>query len=181
MTRASSPLTLEFILLGLLEQHPLHGYDLFRELNAIRGIRLIWNLKQSMLYALLDKLEADGLLQGLLIQGEARPSRREYSLTGEGRRAFGSWLQTPVEHGRDMRQDFLARLYFASRVGTETALTLIDLQRQTCTRWLADMQTQYEAVDRQVMYDRFVLSFRIHQIEAMLTWLEVCKQDLMET
>jgi PadR family transcriptional regulator, regulatory protein AphA len=178
MPRLSAPLTLEYILLGILDQRPLHGYDLYRELNAIDGIRLIWNLKQSMLYALLEKLEAEGLLEGQLITGEARPSRREYHLTSRGKAAFQSWMQSPVKHGREMRQDFLARLYFALRVGSAAALALIEQQRQLCLLWQQDLQTHSQASTAATHYDHFVFSFRLSQVQSMLDWLESCSREL---
>jgi len=178
MARSSAPLALEYVLLGILDQHPLHGYDLYRAINAIDGIRLIWNLKQSMLYALLDKLEADNLLAGELIAGESRPSRREYHLTPRGRAAFQAWMNSPVKHGREMRQDFLARLYFALQTGGETAQALIEQQQQLCLQWQQGLKAQYHAAASAADYDRFVLSFRISQVQAMRDWLENCSREL---
>jgi DNA-binding PadR family transcriptional regulator len=179
MPRTSAPLTLEYVLLGILKQHPLHGYDLYRALNAIDGIHLIWNLKQSMLYALLDKLEADGLLAGQLIAGESRPARIEYHLTAKGQDAFQIWMVSPVNHGREMRQDFLARLYFALQGGNQTALALIEQQKLACRVWLEGLQAQYNAASVATHYDRFVLSFRISQVQSMLDWLDGCAQELV--
>jgi len=178
MSRSSAPLALEYVLLGILDQNPMHGYDLFRRLNSINGIRLIWNLKQSLLYALLDKLESDGLLSGQVIAGESRPSRREYSLTPAGREAFHAWMHSPVEHGRQMRQDFLARLYFAIQAGNETALGLIDQQKQLCLRWQEEIQSSCRESTGS-NFDRFVLSFRLSQVQSMLDWLENCTRELI--
>ena len=49
--RPLTPLTLEYILLGLLAERSMHGYDLFRELQGRTGLAMIWHVKQSMLYA----------------------------------------------------------------------------------------------------------------------------------
>ena len=181
MPRLSAPFTLEFILLGILDQHPLHGYDLYRQIKALNGIRLIWNLKQSMLYALLDKLEADGMLEARLLSGESRPARREYHLTQKGRLAFLAWRQTPVQHGREMRQDFLARLYFASQAGRQPALALIEQQKQVCLLWLDALRIKQQAADSLMAYDRFIYAFRICQIQAMLDWLESCARELAQS
>ncbi len=53
---------MEYILLGFVAQGPIHGYDLHKKIGEPQGIGLIWRIKQSQLYALLDKLEKDGLL-----------------------------------------------------------------------------------------------------------------------
>jgi PadR family transcriptional regulator, regulatory protein AphA len=180
MSRISSPLTLEYVLLGLLEQQPMHGYDLYRQLSEMEGIPLIWNLKQSMLYALLDKLEENGLLACTIIPGETRPSRKQYHLTQNGKTAFHTWMQSPVLHGRDMRQDFLARLYFACQSGEKTTQNLIQLQKQACLDWLNNFNNQFAEIGAQSTFDRYVVSFRIAQVKGMLEWLETCEQDLSQ-
>ena len=64
--RSSQPLTTEYILLGLIAGRAVHGYDLFRELQADAGLAMIWRVKRSLLYALLDKLAARGYLAASL-------------------------------------------------------------------------------------------------------------------
>src|SRR5512139_972044 len=98
--RPSSPLTLEYVLLGLLDERPMHGYDLFKAINLPSEIALVWSIKQSQLYAILDKLEERGLLVSDLIPGESHPDRKEFRPTVEGQRAFRYWMQSPVHHGR---------------------------------------------------------------------------------
>jgi hypothetical protein len=57
MTKSQAPLSLEHILLGFLCQESTDGYDLYKKINGFEGISLVWNIKQSLLYAMLDKLE----------------------------------------------------------------------------------------------------------------------------
>jgi len=50
----------------------MHGYDLDKEIATREGIALIWSITQSRLYALLDKLETQGMLTSTLVPGEAQ-------------------------------------------------------------------------------------------------------------
>lgn len=156
----------------------MHGYDLYRQISEMEAIPRIWNLKQSMLYALLDKLEERDYLNCTVIPGETRPSRKQYYLTDAGREAFEAWRSSPVRHGRDMRQDFIARLYFAGRENEEGARSLIDQQQKCCEDWLTDFQKQTEALPADARYDRLIIAFRYHQVKGMLDWLEICRQTL---
>jgi DNA-binding PadR family transcriptional regulator len=176
--RPSAPLTLEFILLGLLDQRPMHGYDLHRELTSLAGINLIWSVKQSRLYALLDKLEQGGLLASELIPGEAHPARKQFHLTERGRQSLHAWMLSPVQHGREMRQDFLARLYFAQRKGLQTAQRLIQDQRLVCLGWQAHLGSQVGSLREESQFERLVYEFRIAQVKAMLDWLDACQEEL---
>jgi PadR family transcriptional regulator, phenolic acid-responsive transcriptional regulator len=179
--RPSIPLTHEYILLGLLHQHPMHGYDLHKEIASREGIAVIWSVKQSQLYALLDKLESQGLLTSTLVPGEAHPSRKEFQLTEAGQKALDAWTQNPVGHPRDMRQDFLARLYFASQSSPQAAAHLILRQQVVCRDWLQGLQKRAQEVGEGRVFEQIVYDFRATQITGMLEWLSSLEKKLTKT
>ena len=86
------PLTVELALLGFLHQQPMHGYEIHQHLAGLAGLGLVWQVKQSHLYALLDKLEADGYIAGHQHVQDTRPPRKIFRLTSAGRKAFRDWL-----------------------------------------------------------------------------------------
>ncbi len=172
------PLTTEYALLGFLRRRPMHGYEIYQQLSDPTGLGLVWRLKQSRLYALLGKLEEHGLVTTTLELQESRPPRKIFELTDRGRQTFLSWVQSPVQHGRRFRLDFLAKLYFAQHEAPATAQKLIEQQRQTCLSWLEEQQAQAEGLEEPQPYDWLVHQFRVSQIQAMLHWLEVCQQTL---
>jgi DNA-binding PadR family transcriptional regulator len=172
------PLTIEYALLGFLRQQPRHGYEIYQHLSDPTGLGLVWRLKQSRLYGLLAKLEEEGYLVTTLEPQETRPTRKIFELTGQGREAFLAWVERPVEHGRRLRLDFLAKLYFARREGPAVAQRLIEQQRTACHSWLAEQQEQAEGLQDTQPYDWLVHQFRVNQIQAMLDWLDVCQQTL---
>ena len=53
----SRPLSIELSLFGFLRAGPLHGYQIHQKLSEATRLGLIWRLKQSRLYSLLDKLD----------------------------------------------------------------------------------------------------------------------------
>jgi DNA-binding PadR family transcriptional regulator len=169
--RPTLPLTHEYILLGLLHQRPMHGYDLHKEIATRQGIALIWSIKQSQLYALLDKLESQGMLASTLVPGEAHPMRKEFRLTESGEQAFHTWMKSPVSHPRLMRQDFLARLYFASQTNPQAAAQLIHEQQAVCRDWLEGLRRRQDQLGENQNYERIVYDFRATQITGMLEWL----------
>jgi len=178
MTRSQAPLSLEFILLGFLSQNPIHGYDLYKKISKFESISLVWNIKQSQLYALLDKLEDVGLLISNLVPGEAFLMRKLFQITPIGRQAFLTWACSPVAHGRDMRQEFLAKLYFAQKSGAEVSLELIEEQTTLCAEWLSSFQISYANTTNEQSYERMIFQYRISQTQAMLEWLDYCRAEL---
>jgi DNA-binding PadR family transcriptional regulator len=181
MTTSSTniPVTgVEHALLGLLRDHPMHAYEMARQLVRAEQLGLVWRLKQSHLYALLAKLETAGYLAGTTEAHGNRPPRRMLHLTPRGAAAFGEWLAAPVEHGRDFRLEFLAKLFFAAREGSAAIATLLAGQRRACDEWLAELRAREHASDTSQPFEVLVLRFRRGQIQAILPWLDQCEQLL---
>jgi DNA-binding PadR family transcriptional regulator len=170
------PLTIEHALLGFLRRRPMHGYEIHQQLADPSGPGIVWRLKQSNLYAILVRLEEAGYVQAALEPQQARPPRRVFRLTPDGEQAFLSWVQSPVALPRQIRLEFLAKLYFARQEGPQLAERLIAGQRGACRRWLQRQTSAAAAVPAGRPYERLVHEFRIGQIEAMLAWLETCAQ-----
>lgn len=175
------PLSLEHALLGFLKERPLHAYEIYQMLKQAQALGLVWRVKQSQLYALLARLEEAGYLSSTAELQENRPPRKVMRLTDEGEHAFAEWLMLPVTHGRDLRLEFLAKLFFAARAGPAAVTQLIQAQRRLFQAQLVSLHSQAAAIHNQRAYDWLVLQFRIGQMEAMLAWLETCKTTLVNT
>jgi PadR family transcriptional regulator, regulatory protein AphA len=178
MPRSADPLTVEYILLGLLNHRPMHGYYLYKEVCCFEGISQVWHVKQSQLYALLEKLEKDGFLQSSLLPNENHPPRKEYHITPTGKEAFQQWMHSTVPHAREMRQEFLARLYFSLQEGPASALTLLTRQISACEEWKIKLSEQMDALPTGSTYEQMVLRFRQVQTQSMLDWLAECQSLL---
>jgi PadR family transcriptional regulator AphA len=173
------PLTIEYALLGFLRQQPMHAYEIHQTLMRNEALGLVWHIKQSLVYVMLERLEAEGLVTTSLEPQGSRPPRKILQLTPDGQAAFAAWLVTPVAHGRDFRLEFLAKLYFASQDDPTRAATLIATQQVACRDWLVDLRAQAEALSDARDYDWLVVQFRIGQIEAILAWLDICAANVI--
>lgn len=173
--RASWPC--EYLLLGLLEHQPMHGYDLAQRLGNDDALRSIWRLKRSEVYFLLGKLAARGLVDELddtqltrlvVKRQESGPPRQIYRATAEGRAALAEWITTPVDKPHDMRACFLAKLYLAMQRDPSVALTLVARQSQALRGW-QERQAPLAASDS---FPNLVYRLRLAQVEAALHVLD---------
>jgi kynurenine formamidase/DNA-binding PadR family transcriptional regulator len=173
------PLAMEYALLGFLLHGPLHAYEIHRSLEQQQDLGLVWHIKQSLLYVLLSKLEDEGFLTAETEYRGNRPPRKLLHLTATGREAFFQWCKTPVEHGRDFRQEFMAKLFFAQTAADPTILpALLDGQRAACRQRLMQLEAQIAAVPP-LPYEKLVLQFRSGQLESILQWLDTCQATLL--
>lgn len=158
----------EYALLGALMSGPKHGYEILQFLGVALGST--WHVGTSQLYVLLKRLEGDGLLTSSVELQDSLPSKRIFSLTPAGRDAFEEWLHSPTEHVRDLRIEFLAKLFFFNRLSLEGGSELIRAQVQALEKVREGMdQRQKREKDP---FKKLTIGFRMATIEAWLQWLD---------
>lgn len=172
-----SPLAIEHALLGFLRQSPMHGYEIHQRLSDPNGLGVVWHIKRSYLYALLTRLENENLIVIASLQAQDfRPPRKVFALTPLGEKAFLKWVQSPVAHGRDVRLNFLVKLFFARREGAQAVAHLLKRQRIACQNWLSQQEEAADRLREAQTYEWLVCQFRIGQLQAMLDWLDICER-----
>ena len=170
------PLAIEHALLGFLRSQPMHGYEIYQHLTDPKGLWLVWRIKQSQLYALLIRLESEGYIASTLQPQDSRPPRKVFRLTRAGRDRFAAWVRTAVPHGRDLRQDFLGKFYFARQEDPSVVRLLLAAQHVACEQWLAAMHSEPATSDAN-SFASLVNVFRIGRIKAMLDWLDAAERS----
>jgi DNA-binding PadR family transcriptional regulator len=171
----------EHAILGLLaESDPgAHGYDLARHFTPEEPLGAIVRLEPGMLYHHLKKLDKAGWVSATVEQQGVRPPRQVYQLTPEGREELDRWLGDPVGRTREIRLEFLVKLFFAQRLHPNLAGELVEHQRDTLVRNLASLKAQQQSMaaggdadDRDRSFSVHVLELRSAQTEAALSWLD---------
>ena len=81
----------ETLLLSLLSEESMYGYQLVREMDRRSGG--YFHLKEGTLYPALHRLERDGLLRGMWEESPSGQSRRYYHITPAGRQRLESMLR----------------------------------------------------------------------------------------
>ena len=176
----------EHAILGLLaraaDDGAGYGYDLARSFSDGQPLAEILRLEPGMLYHHLKKLDRAGWIEA---EPEAessgsRPPRRLYRLTGAGRAQLDRWLGEPVTHTREIRLEFLVKLYFVRLLQPDRVSALIAEQRETLRRIAATMAAQQTALDSAApegaasdrAFTHLVLELRRRQTQAAIAWLD---------
>jgi PadR family transcriptional regulator AphA len=170
----------EYALLGLLSEGPGYGYDLYQRFAPDTDLGRVCRMEQSQLYAYLKKLEQLGYVTAKVEVQGARPPRRVYHLTPQGQHVFWDWVRTPVERPREVRLQFLLKLYFARRFGSDVITTLIAAQIAACKQYLCRFAAEAEALAPDAghttlagaSFEWVVVRARLRQLEATIAWLE---------
>jgi DNA-binding PadR family transcriptional regulator len=157
----------EYIVLGGLAQGPIHGYDLFKSLSESLGS--VYSLGMSQVYALLGRLEAEGLVSHQRVAQGGRPDRKTYQLTAAGREIFEQWAEAPVAHVRDIRLQFLAKLHFARLAGQKAETRLKQAQQRVCLEKAEGLGRKVEEAANDM--ERQAFRLRLAMLDAVLAWL----------
>lgn len=147
---------------------PMHGYEILQFLETGLGSAL--DISTSQLYVLLKRLQKDGLIRSSLEIQQTRPSRRVFSLRSKGKEVFLEWLRSPTEHVRDLRIEFLAKLFFFRNLGLEGGNALVDAQIVLLEQVKKGLSARRRAEKDD--YNRLVYGFRISTLTGWLNWLK---------
>jgi DNA-binding PadR family transcriptional regulator len=159
----------ENIVLALLCERPMHGYELAHLAKTDAALRAIWRIELSEVYFLLRKLLKLGFIAEQAGEdGDSRPRRVLYAPTPSGQAALESWLTTPEKYPRNLRTALLARVYLALRRDPALAVRLIDAQKEQLAKWLVRERESEHADDLVAVVHRF----RATQVEAVLVALD---------
>lgn len=166
-------------LLALSESATGHGYDLARQFSPEAPLGNVVRLEPGMVYHHLKKLERLGWVSAVPEADPGRPARRLFALSAPGRAELGRWLAEPVARTREIRLDFLVKLYLALLLDPALAVRLVDEQREQCARLVESLANRQQRVqpgeDQDPVTTRFgdmVLDMRLAQTRAALAWLD---------
>ena len=162
--------TLEFAILGLLREAPLHGYELRKRLNAMLGTFRV--ISFGSLYPALKGLGADGAVEETVDQGDTRRQRITYRLTPVGQQRFDRLL---AETGPETWDDegFGVRFAFFGCTDSDVRTMILEGRRMRLAERRALMrETLARAAER---VDDYTLELQRHGLDGVeleLRWLD---------
>ena len=171
---ASKSATLELAVLGLLQDSPLHGYELRKRLNLLLGWTRL--LSYGSLYPALKRMLRAGLVTEVAVAspGVSRRLRITYQITPAGQEYFAREM-TDVGPSAWEDEDFNMRFAFFSRTDSEVRMRILEGRRSRLQERLARARDSRGPAGA----DRYVSELQRHSIESVereVLWLT----DLIE-
>ena len=124
-TTAEQLLLGEWACLGILYPAPAHGFAIAARLKPDGDVGRVWSVSRALTYRCLDQLTVRGYVHAVGEQpGIAGGNRTVLAATRSGRARLRTWLNTPVEHLRDVRSELLLKLIIADVCSIDIDATL---------------------------------------------------------
>jgi len=159
-----------YTILGLLRERSMHGYEIAQHFKPEADLGQVVPADMSTIYTFLKDLQEHGLIRGERVTVGARPPRTVFSLTVEAEPLFLDWLRRPVARIREVRLDFLLKLYFAQRLGTAETRALVDAQVTICKGYLERLKTRGSDLTPDG-FEHLVHESKLTAGESTLLWL----------
>jgi len=172
---------LEFAILGLLQQSPMHGYELRKELAQIfGGLR---SISFGSLYPALKRLRAAGYITtddpdpGTLLPADAPPltGRRGkvvYRITAEGKERFAELVGQTGPETYDDGGRFGVHLAFFRHTAADARLRILEGRRRTVEQQREGLRSSLARTRERL--DRYTLELQRHGLESVdreVRWL----------
>jgi DNA-binding PadR family transcriptional regulator len=158
----------EWTVLVLLSQRPAHGFAV-SQLTAPDGeLGRIWRIPRPVVYRAIGRLLDAGFITPESVEPGLGPQRTIYTVTARGREEAERWLNTPVEHVRDIRSHLLIKLALLHRADRDPA-DLLKRQRAALEPIARAMQAPQAERDG---FDEILLAWRRATAAAALSFLD---------
>jgi DNA-binding PadR family transcriptional regulator len=181
MAKTAKLTTPDLVLLSLLAERPMHGYQANLELER-REIRDWAGISRPQVYYSLDKLARLGLVRASEDQDPAAgPERRVLATTAKGRNALTSALENEEWATQRDRPPFLTWLALSWQARPETFRRQLRRRREFLESELAREQETLKSVLAEVGH-RFheavwMISLMIDQFRTELRWLRKLERE----
>lgn len=162
----------ELLLLGLLRQQDMHGYELHDFIE--RYMQTCVDLKKSTAYYLLDKMAKAGYVDMTETQSGNRPPRRVYHITAAGEAYFQTLLRDNLSAYHPAQFGGVVGLVFLDEIAAEEARPLLQQRRSS----LAETLQKIRNVPAHPGSMQYVITHQIMHLESELNWLDQLIADL---
>lgn len=167
--------SLEFALLGLLSQMPLHGYELRKRMGAIFGP--FRALSFSVLYPQLRRMVESGVIEESFVESTSRRLRIVYAITNKGLTRFSDLAET-VSPDTWEDEGFEIRFAFFSPTSSKNRVRILEGRHRRLKEKAEILRGELEKSP--IGIDKYLEEWRRHSLESAdreIAWLE----DMIKT
>ena len=173
--------TPDLVLLSLLAERPMHGYQANAELER-REVRDWAGISRPQVYYSLEKLAQLGLVRASEIESAAGPERKVFKTTAKGRAALADALQREEWATHQERPPFLTWVGLSWQARPAVFRQQIERRREFLENELSREEATLRSIKKEVGH-RFheavwMVSLMIERFRGELRWLRKLEREL---
>ena len=171
----------EVVVLGLIAEEPLYGYDLLERFRT-RSMGFWVEVGKASVYQTLRRLEEQGLASGRPQEGTEGPDRRVYRITASGRARLRAGLRERCADARPYETDAGLALGFVHLLPLDQARRAVGEREMALDEWRSTIAGERERAERAAGRGRAV-ALRLLELQDALAeteqrWIQTFGDDL---
>jgi DNA-binding PadR family transcriptional regulator len=178
---ASKLSTADLVLLSLLAERPMHGYQANAELER-RQVRDWAGLSRPQIYYSLEKLARNGFLRTVRSRKRAGPERRAFLATKAGRSALANALERPDWTNQREKPTFLTWIALSWQARKGVFLRQLVRRQKFIEQEIAREKETLKAIRKEVGHPYheaiWMVTLVISEFENELCWLAQVRREM---
>lgn len=163
-------------ILGLLNQRPMHGYEIKKEFE--KSVSFIWSINIGQLYTLLKKMEKEKEIVKKEVSQKNKPDKLVYKITDKGKSNLRKWLSEPVVM-RQTKDEFYLKMMFLTEAKKEDAKKYIDEQMDIIKKQLNEFnKIKNTNENNRNKFISVLLEASIMHFQVDIQWLNLYKERM---
>jgi len=167
-------------ILGLLNYHPMTGYEImlvFRD-----SLRFFWSAQTSQIYRELQTLESKGWVGKTLVTQQSKPDKNIYAVTPEGHDELLRWLADGTPE-LNSRSHILMKVFFLGERSSEENICYFEGLREYCAILLQSLDMAQEHIGQyrdlidgrgRTAYWEMTIDFGRRNMKMYMDWAQNC-------
>lgn len=173
---ASALTKIDLLVLGLLLDCPMHGYELYQQIQA-EGIDDWFNISMAGVYYSLGKLREHGLVVESRQQGSRSTRKSICRLTEDGRAVFFEAMEVQALSQEKAYFGYDLVIYLLNKVPLQRAISLVDQRQAFLVQETQEVRSAL-AARRGDPLQQAILDHKLRYLEMEQNWLADVVRDI---
>jgi DNA-binding PadR family transcriptional regulator len=168
----------ELVVLGLLNQKPMHGYQLYHEIE--RSNMETWaQVNLASIYNTLDRLRKSKMVEAKKEKPGKMPEREVYHITPKGKKKLSNLVEEVLTEHRMPENNFCVGIAFLFGLSKKKALECLEVKRKNLKRVAEHLEDLRKDFHHQLPLNwKFLLGYGIDHIHLDIKKVEEIKRTI---
>ncbi|MDP3025722.1 MAG: PadR family transcriptional regulator [candidate division Zixibacteria bacterium] len=162
----------ELVVLGLLGEKPMYGYQLYQEIER-REMEHWAQVNLASIYNTLNILQKDKLIEGKGERPGKMPERKVYHITARGKKRLGELVEMALNEQKMPEDSFIVGVAFLQGLSKEKILDALSKKKGQLRKVIERIEKIYQEGCCKMPYNwKFILEKGIYHLKVEMKHLD---------
>lgn len=168
----------ELVVLGLLNQEPMHGYQLHQEIGKSK-IETWAQVNLASIYNTLDRLRQANMVEAKKEKPGKMPEREVYHITLKGKERLSHLVEEALTDHRMPENNFCVAVAFLFGLPRKKALECLEEKKKHLKKVVEHLENLRKELDHHLSMNwRFLLRYGIDHLQLDMKKIEALKRKI---